>query len=242
MSAITSEQTVGQLVAELPSRSRVFEEAGIDYCCGGKRPLTEACAKAGVSVDDIVARLEAVTPRSEDEADGPALTEMPLHALADHIVETHHGYLRTELPRITGLLEKVIKAHLKKEPQLLKLQEVFEELAGELSTHMLKEERVLFPAIRYLEGVGNGPEFALPSVRFPITAMEQEHDHAGDCLLRLREHSNDFTPPDWACNTFRALYDALRELEIDLHQHIHKENNILFPRAMALEASMLDRV
>lgn len=241
MPTITANQTVGQLVAELPSRSRVFEEAGIDYCCGGKRPLTEACAAAGVVVDEIIAQLEAVVPRNGEE-DTLQFSTMPLHELADHIVDTHHAYLRTELPRITGLVGKVVNAHLKKEPQLLKVQEVFEELAAELGTHMLKEERVLFPAIRRLEGVGNGPEFALPSVRFPITAMEQEHDHAADCLQRLHEYSNDFEPPSWACNTFRALYDALRELELDLHQHIHKENNILFPRAMALEGSVLDRV
>lgn len=233
---IDPEITVGRLVAERPSRSRVFEAFGIDYCCGGKKPLATACQDKGLDLDEVSAALEreAATPNGTAGLD-PAT--MPLAQLADHIVETHHAYLREELPRLMRMLRRVAKVHGDADPRLRQMEKVFATFEEELYLHMRKEEELLFPAIRVLEsGPGEWP-FPFPSVAHPIRMMEFEHDQAGDALSELRTLSDGFEPPDWACNTYRAVLAGLLELEDDMHQHVHKENNVLFPRAIAAEAS-----
>lgn len=236
MTTMNLNATVGELVTERPSRARVFEKHGIDYCCGGKMPLTEACGHRGVSVDLVARELaEADAAPSGEERDwaAAALTE-----LADHIEQTHHAYLRRELPRLTQLVSKVASVHGERHPEMREALRVFMGLRSELESHMLKEEQVLFPMIRGLEQADGPMTFHCGSINNPIRMMEFEHDNAGDALARLRELTSDYTPPADGCNTFRATLSGLAELEQDLHQHIHKENNILFPRAARLEAEL----
>ncbi len=233
---VDPEATVGQLVAEQPARSRVFERLGIDYCCGGKRPLSAACAAKELELEAVKRELESidrVTPAPQTD-----WTEATLTELADHIQQTHHDYLREALPRLTHLTQKVASAHGDKDPRLVDLAEVFAEFRLELEAHMAKEELVLFPLCRTLDGATERPVFHCGSVHNPIRVMVLEHDDAGAALERMRSLTDGYTPPAHACNTYRAMLQALEELEADMHQHVHKENNILFPRAAAAEAGL----
>lgn len=227
--------SVGSIVANWPAASRSFEKAGIDYCCGGKIPLEQACRKQGIEPQLFLAALEelAASAGTEPVVDAAA---MSLTALADHIEATHHAYLKTELPRLDALTTKVAAAHGDKDVRLAQVRNVFTSLAAEMGSHMLKEERILFPMIRQLDATESAPAFHCGSLANPIGQMELEHDQAGAALAQFRELTDGFTPPDWACNTYRAMLDALACLEQNLHQHVHKENNILFPRAIALES------
>ncbi|TDJ70105.1 MAG: iron-sulfur cluster repair di-iron protein [Proteobacteria bacterium] len=237
MNSINSDRTVGELVLEHPSNSRIFEEYGIDYCCGGKKSLWEACAKNGISVDEVLHKLnEADTARPQEDATDYA--SMRLDDLVEHIVSTHHAYLIRELPRLRGISTKVAKVHGDKDDRLGELEGVIRSLAEELGAHMMKEERVLFPLICLLAQTDPPQEMHFGTLGNPIGAMEADHEIAGNTLDNMRRLTDNYTPPDWACNTYRALLDGLHELEVDLHQHIHKENNILFPRALDLEAAL----
>ncbi len=235
MLAIDIQATVGELVREVPSRARVFELLKIDYCCGGKIPLADACAKNNIDPTGVVEQLQQCDSKLIDEntvdADAMSLTD-----LAGHIESTHHAYLKEELPRLDFLTEKVARVHGDKEPRLLQVREAFMALKAELEPHMMKEERILFPIVRQLEASSDRPEFHCGSVANPIRQMEHEHDQAGNALAILREATDDFMPPEWACNTYRAMLDSLEKLEADMHQHVHKENNVLFPKAIELEA------
>jgi len=236
MNVIDTETTVGQLVVERPSRARVFEKLGIDYCCGGKRPLGEVCAGLGLDVEGVLRDLiaeEGIV--AGDQVDWAAAT---MTELADHIEATHHAYLRTELPRLDFLTDKVASRHGSHTPSLIELRHVLLGLKDELTSHMLKEERILFPICRQLDAATELPQAHCGSVNNPIRMMEHEHDDAGVALARMRALTRGFNPPAEACNTYRALFDGLRELEADLHAHIHKENNILFPKAAAAEARL----
>lgn len=227
--------TVGQLVVEKPSRSRVFERFGIDYCCGGKLPLGKACDRAGVTGDDVVSALTESDRSSEADNDW---SSAPLSDLIDHILLKHHAYLRRELPRLSDMAKKVVRAHGERFPWVLECEKVLAELRAELESHMMKEEQLLFPMIRELEAADAPPAFHCGNLRNPITVMEHEHDNAGNALAQLRSLSHGFTPPEDACNTFRAWLDGLAELESDLHEHIHEENNILFSRAQERESQL----
>lgn len=231
------QKSVGTLVVEQPSRSRVFEEFGIDYCCGGKRRLDEACDLAGASPSSVVAALA-----NADQARGTSRegdwAEESMSALIDHILSAHHAYLRRELPRLSELAAKVACAHGARFPWVVECQRVLGDLRAELESHMLKEERILFPLIEQLAGASESPAFHCGSILNPISVMEHEHDNANDALAQMCQLSNGFVPPADACNTLRAWLDGLSELEADLHQHIHEENNILFPKAQALEAKL----
>ncbi len=237
MNRIDTNQSVGALVREKPSRSRVFDSYGIDFCCGGKVSLAQACANRGVPLDQIVAAIDMddsrVVAGTQINADKMSLSE-----LCDHIERTHHAYLRQELPRLDQMTEKVARVHGDKEPKLREIRALFLEFQAELMPHMMKEEQVLFPVIRQLEVSSIRPAFHCGSVNNPINQMEHEHEHAGDALKRIRELTNDFLPPDWACNTYRAMLDGLKELEGNMHQHVHKENNVLFVKASELESTL----
>lgn len=234
MSTFTATQTIAELVTERPSRSRVFEAFRIDYCCGGKRSLAEACEKKGIAFDELAGALDRADDwRSPEDEVGVAT--MPLDALCDHIVQRHHEYLRSEIPRLTRMADKVAKVHGDRDPRLEALAGTVRALAEELGAHTMKEEQVLFPVIRELARMDGLPRMPFGTLANPIRAMEAEHDDAGGGLERLAELSDDYTPPEWACNTYRALLDGLHDLEMDLHQHIHKENNVLFPRAIEEE-------
>ena len=238
MSRLSLQTPVGDWVAALPLTSRVFEAFRIDFCCRGKQPLEQACWEQKLDPGSVLASLEfaACAPGVAAPRDW---RKAPLAELCDHIELTHHAYLKSELPRLHELLEKVIGAHGGKHPDLVNLRIVFADLRGELEPHMFKEERILFPAIRLLELAPTIPAFPFGTVANPIRMMEHEHDNAGDALARIRELTDDYRAPQDACASYRALYDALRELEEDLHRHVHKENNILFPRAFEREQELL---
>lgn len=231
-----ADTVVGKIVARNPNVAHVFEKHQIDYCCRGATTLTEACKIQNVDLDLVTSEIQQLQAQ-QPEPDQTDWTQAPLVELANHIVDTHHAFLLNELPRITGLTEKVYNAHGGKRPELAKVVEVFKLLRQELESHMAKEENILFPAIRILESQGGPQTFPFGSVDNPIRMMEHEHDDAGNALRRLRELTEDYTPPQDACPTYRVMLESLKNLELDLHTHIHKENNILFPRAAELEKS-----
>jgi regulator of cell morphogenesis and NO signaling len=231
MSAIATDTLVSTLVLEEPSRARVFERFEIDYCCGGKTPLATACADRGLDVDVVLAALEASSDEGNDEVDWSAASVAELCA---HIVDHHHAYLRDELPRLRQLVDKVARAHGDHHPDLIDVETTFIALASELKQHMVKEERILFPDCIALEE-GAAVEFPFGSVENPIGMMLHEHEDVAAGLARLRALTNGYEPPSDACNSYRAMLDRLQTLEADTHRHVHKENNILFPRAVALE-------
>jgi regulator of cell morphogenesis and NO signaling len=226
--------TVGAAVARHPALARVFERVGIDFCCGGTHTLAHACRQKGLDATALLDELEHL----EDEAtEGEAVFDpsaLSLSELADHIEHTHHAYLRAELPRLDQLAGRVAAAHGSRDRRVLAIRETLFDLAGELLAHLLKEERILFPLIRQVEA-GDQPLFPGLTLARPMRRMELEHDGAGAALARLRELTDGYTVPAWGCNTYRALLDGLAELERDTHRHIHKENNVLFPAALALE-------
>lgn len=239
MSNLSASRTVGEIAAEFPATVRVFQKHEIDFCCGGRLPLEQACAAKGLAADAVLAELDQATAtRTAGQADWQTA---PLSDLVDHILSRHHDYLKSELPRLSAMMAKVIAAHGEKHGEVVKpLGQTLEMLKGELEAHLWKEEMVLFPLIRNLEEAaqeGHMPASAhCGSVNNPIRVMLMEHDDAGAALERMRQITGNYAIPEGVCNTYRALYELLKELEADLHQHIHLENNILFPRAAALEA------
>jgi regulator of cell morphogenesis and NO signaling len=237
MAQLNLNSTVGEWVAQRPQTSRVFEALRIDYCCGGGKSLDQACREEEVDPQDILGQLqEAVEADDVEPVQNWAIAS--LSELCDHIEQTHHAYLRTELPRLTGQIEKVINAHGSNQPELEKLGQTFAELRAELEPHMFKEEKILFPAIRQLERSETQVTFPFGTVANPIRMMEHEHDNAANALATIRRVTDDYRVPGEACNTYRAMLDGLSHLERDLHRHIHKENSILFPRAQKLEQDL----
>jgi regulator of cell morphogenesis and NO signaling len=222
-----SDQTVGEIVATSPTLARVFQAFEIDFCCQGGRTLSEACQLKGIAIESVIEQLEAGMGENT-ETGNPAI--LPISELADHIVATHHAYLRSELPRLQAMAERVARVHGGHTPSLLEVSEVFSGMAEELTSHMMKEEQILFPAVKALCVGGPG---VMP-LEGPVGCMLQEHDDAGAALARLRELTHGFTPPPEACNTYRALFAGLAELEGDLHRHIHLENAVLFPQALEM--------
>jgi regulator of cell morphogenesis and NO signaling len=229
----TTETTVGELVAQRPGRSRIFESLGIDYCCGGKRRLSEACLSKGLDADFVLATLLA-TQRG-GTSDQRSWASASLTELADHIEQTHHEFLKGELPRLATLVHKVAAVHGDRHPWMHAFEEEYDRFAAELGSHMNKEEQTIFPLIRRLERGESATTIDRgQAVEDSFDALELEHEDAGRSLARLHELSDGLTPPADACNTFRAMLDGVRELEVDLHEHVHEENNILFPKALEL--------
>lgn len=222
------DRTVGELVAERPGRSRVFQAFQIDFCCQGGRTLREACRLRGVPEASVLEQLEAEA--ADQSATGPNPAELPPAELARYIVDTHHAFLRSELPRLHAMADRVARVHGGHTPSLVEVFRVFVRLEAELAAHMMKEEQELFPAIaRWSTGQaapGPGTE--------PIAELVHEHEDAGAALARLRELTHGYQPPPEACNTYRALFAGLQDLEEDMHRHVHLENSVLFPRARAL--------
>ncbi len=234
--AIDTSKTVREFVLELPSSTNVFEQLGIDYCCGGQKPLAEACAAAGKKLGPLTAMLERLQSEQQTRT-APAndWATKPLYDLIENIKSTHHVYVREQIPNLEALLDKVTAKHGENHPELANVRDKFDALAEELTLHMLKEEQILFPYIARSEESSVQHEPAPPScfgsVENPIRMMMSEHDSAGEALREMRRLTADYKLPEDACTSFRALYKLLQEFEADLHQHIHKENNILFPRA-----------
>lgn len=236
--AIEAQQTVGELVVEHPQRSRVFEALGVDYCCGGKQTLENACHQRGLNLKHVIELLGKSNASQEAYGSSCDPSAMSLTALADHIQSMHHEYLRSELPRTEQLVAKVADAHGERDPRLVRLVQVFALFREELMMHMYKEEQVLFPIIRDLELGSSTAANHCGSISNPIRQMESEHDDAGVALEVMRELTDGYQAPEAACNTHRAMLDALEHLERDMHTHVHKENNILFPSAILLETKL----
>jgi len=222
-------RTLADIVNDNPSTARVLERFGLDYCCGGKRLLEDACTSAGVSAAEVTEALGAL----EESAKAP-WQSMGLGELTEHIEATHHAYLYEELPRLEALADKVFAVHGDRHPELARVAALVKTLRAELEPHMNKEDRVLFPMIRMLdsEGLAGAPQAA--AISSPIHVMMLEHDQAGDLLEQLREATNGFQPPADGCTSYKMLYEGCAELMSDTHLHVHKENNVLFPGAIAL--------
>jgi regulator of cell morphogenesis and NO signaling len=231
-------RTIRDIALASPETTRVFEELKIDYCCGGRKPLTEACLAAGLDPLMVAQKIDsAIAAHKQNRV--PHAEDRPVSELVDHIIATHHVFTASEIERLRPLMEKVRSRHGEHHPELNALQVVFEALADSLAPHMRKEEMVLFPYIKALAAAEeNHAAPAAPmfgTVENPIRMMMAEHDTDGERLRKLREISNDYTLPADACPSFTALYAGLEDLERDLHQHIHLENNVLFPRSIELE-------
>lgn len=235
---IATTKTVGEIAVEMPNATREFEKLGIDYCCGGGRTLGAVCAEAKISVDEVLARLEKSTTTTTP-GEAKDWWNQPLADLIEHIISTHHVFVREECPRIDALAQKVVGVHGKNHPELLQVQAIFSVLAEELRVHLMKEEQILFPYLVRLEESFVAGEPAPPAmfgpVVNPVRTMMQEHDGAGEALRTLRSITSDYAAPVDACISYRTFYQVLQGFEADLHQHIHLENNILFPRAVAME-------
>jgi regulator of cell morphogenesis and NO signaling len=237
---ISDTTTVRDLAAGIPGATRVFESFGIDYCCGGSRTLADACREASLPVEVLARSLEkaGLAPQPGAERDWRQET---LTALSEHIIDTHHYGARQELDRLEKLFDKVCSRHGENHPELFEAQKTFYQLKQDLIPHMLKEEQVLFPYIKRMEEAA-GEDRPVPppffgTVRNPVRMMMTEHDTAGDLLKLLRSVTNGYTTPPDGCISFQTLYQALAAFEADLHQHIHLENNILFPRAVEMEGT-----
>ncbi len=229
--SISLETPVGQLVVEQPSRAHIFQRFQIDYCCGGAKPLGQACSAKSLDPQVVLSEIENHDNRSDTNAE-PDWSKATMSALVDNILNQHHEYLRNALPHLGEMAEKVYRVHGENHPELLEILQVYAGLFQELDSHMYKEENILFPAIKRIEQ-GSLPPEAGAQLFGPVSVMEAEHESAGNALKQLRELTNNYFPPEGACNTYRGLFAGLEELERDLHWHIHKENNILFPRALA---------
>lgn len=236
-------KTVRDLAVELPYATRVFENLGIDYCCGGKRPLQEACAASGIAVERVVESLDQAQAASDEnkQTAGQSWADRSIDEIIDRILERHHAYIREQAPLIQQKFAKVVSKHVERHPELQRAQALFESLSEELMLHLMKEEQILFPYLRRMEESQISGEPLPPScfgtVRNPIAMMFSEHDSAGEVLKRIRKETGDLNAPEDACVTFQSLYRDLLDFEADLHQHIHLENNILFPRALQMEGA-----
>lgn len=241
MTTINPEKRVCDLALVDPRIRAALEKLGIDACCGGKLPLADAVAHAGLSLGAVCDTLNAAMKENPTiHSDSRDWSTASLAELADHIESVHHTYLWANLTVLAACFEKVVRAHGTKHGELLQdLQKTFTDLRGELEPHLTKEEQVLFPYLRQMSQAlakGEGlPPMHCGSVANPIRRMEAEHENAGAALLHLRERSGNYTLPADACPTFAALYKGLQEMEADLHEHIFLENNILFPRAEEAE-------
>lgn len=232
MTDTLTQRSLGALVAEAPARARVFDQLGLDYCCHGDRSLAEASQAAGLDPDAVVAALATVVSPA---ATATASTAGDLLALVDDILSSHHTFLRDELPTLVALAAKVEAVHGSRHPELAAVHRLVVALRADLEPHMQKEERVLFPAVRLL--VDGQRRFGFGTIDNPIRMMRFEHEQAGDLLAELRRTTNGYSVPTDGCASYEALYRRLEHVEDDTHLHIHKENNVLFPLAEALQVT-----
>lgn len=232
-------KTIREIAIEVPATTRVFEEFKIDYCCGGQKSLSEACAAAGLDPSLVTQKLDAALSEQLSRNETAETDTRSASELIDYIIAKHHVFTVQEIERLTPLMEKVCRRHGEQHPELFKLQSIFVALAESLVPHMRKEEAVLFPYIQMLDSSANGNLKAVPphfgTVENPIRMMMADHEQDGERLRVMREIASDYNLPDGACPSYTALYAGLQDLERDLHRHIHLENNLLFPAAVDLE-------
>ena len=237
--SFTGTTRVGEIAAASPHAKKVLEDAGVDYCCGGEKSLHDACMHSNVSPEEILKRLQENSRQAgPDEANWASAS---LSELTKYIQEKHHRYVRNVIPRVSALLGKVKGKHGQNHPELAGIEELFIDLGQDMYSHMQKEEQILFPYIEALERSVEGKDTLEPpffqTVRNPVQMMMQEHDSAGEALRAMRKLSSAYQAPVDGCESYRELYRSLEEFEGDMHTHVHLENNILFPRAVELEAS-----
>ncbi|WBL25324.1 iron-sulfur cluster repair di-iron protein [Zunongwangia sp. HGR-M22] len=232
-------KTVGQMVTENIKTAHIFKKYNIDFCCGGGISIQKACDRSNVSFEDLARDLQNLDQPKSRATD---YNNWELDFLIDHIINIHHRYVEENIPMLMQYGTKVAKVHGERHPELLKIQELFAMVATELSGHLRKEELILFPFIKkMLQAKKENTSLARPQfgkVDNPINMMEVEHEEAGEILKKIAKLSNNYTPPEGACNTYRAFFSKLDEFEQDLHHHIHLENNILFPKALQLEKTI----
>jgi regulator of cell morphogenesis and NO signaling len=233
---IQASTKLGDLVNDHPQLAPALERMQLDYCCGGQRTLAAACAEADIDVGeavDTLARTALAAPTSTSTL--PDLVNLTPSALADHIEQTHHAYLRGELPRLAELAERVLAVHGDRHPELAEVQDAFEVLRADLQPHLVREEQILFPLIREIDAALRADGWVNGEVKNPVGVLQDDHEQVGALLARLHELTNSFTTPEDGCASYRALCDGLRRLADDTHLHVHKENNILFPAAIEHE-------
>lgn len=233
---LTDTTTIGSIVADDFRAAAVFDRHGIDFCCGGNRLVSDACRERGVAPEILVAELEAALAQAS--ADVPRFNDWDLDVLTGYIVANHHGYVRRAIDTLRARTRKLVEVHGERHPELRAVADRFEALAADLGGHMAREEQVLFPYVNGLAGAERGA--AMPSAHFgtvenPVRVMQAEHEAAGGELVAIRRLTGGYTPPADACTTYTVTYQELQAFEADLHRHVHLENNILFPKALALE-------
>ncbi|MBC6490373.1 iron-sulfur cluster repair di-iron protein [Flavihumibacter stibioxidans] len=234
------DETLGQIVARDLRKAQVFKKHGIDFCCGGRKTVKEACAEKGLDITKIEQELRQA---DQLQASRPLpYDDWNIDFLADYITNTHHSYVRKNLPDIRAYASKVKRVHGNRHPELLKVHQLVEEIFTELSAHLVKEETVLFPYIKQLVAANNYTSALQPphfgTVQNPIHVMEDEHELVGKNLAAIRELTHDYQLPDDACASYSLLYRMLAEFEEDIHLHVHLENNILFPKAQQMEQEL----
>ena len=233
-------KTVANLVTENIKTAHVFKKYGIDFCCGGGEKIEKACENKNVALADLEQELLKATGSVEKNFN---YNSWNLDFLADHIINVHHQYIEENIPLLLQYSERVAKVHGNSYPEVKEIENLFQQVAGELASHLKKEELILFHFIKKMvqaqqrEEILECPTFG--TAENPVKMMEDEHEHAGELFRKIAELSNNYTPPASACNTFRAMYSKLDEFEQDLHLHIHLENNILFPKAIELEKKVV---
>ena len=233
-------ETIGEMVVRDYRKAQVFKKLGIDFCCGGKKTVEEVCKTKGLDVDRVKAELDSVS--AEVEPTGNDYDNWKLDFLVDYIVNTHHQYVKTSIPFITELANKVSSVHGQHHPEVVQVAEIFNRLSKDLSLHLVKEETIVFPFIKGLildEKSGcKSQSAAFDSIQTPTQMMEVEHEQAGEDMAEIRSITDDYTLPADACTSYRVLYQKLQQFENDLFNHVHLENNILFPKAIALEKKL----
>lgn len=237
------EKTIGEMVAEDYRTAAVFKKYEIDFCCNGNRSLEQACNNNTVTIDAVKNDLRLVMESSGNKENMMTdFASWPLDLLVSYIEKKHHRYVTKQIPVLKAYLDKLCKVHGEKHPELLEINSLFSSCAAELSSHMKKEEQVLFPYIMSMVAVKEeiAPSFSAPfgSVQNPISMMMQEHETEGQRFRKIKELSGNYMPPPDTCNTYMVAYALLQEFEDDLHLHIHLENNILFPRSVEMEATL----
>ncbi len=241
---ITEEKIIGEMVAEDYRTAAVFQSFGIDFCCKGNRTINEVCENKNIAPGVLIAGLNNATRQQEKKA--PDYQSWPLDLLADYIEKKHHRYVAEKTPLLKQYLDKICEVHGKNHPELFEISSQFNASAAELALHMKKEEQVLFPYIRQMvEARLSKEQIDQPGVGFiehVIEIMMQEHDTEGERFRHIESLSNNYTPPVDACNTYKVTFALLKEFEDDLHLHIHLENNLLFPKAIAMERTLPDYV
>ena len=229
-------KSLAQIVNNNHRAAMVFEKYHLDFCCKGKRSLQTACDEKELIIEEVLSELE----RTElvNNYTVPVNYDMlSLTQLSDYIIMTHHSFVKKEMPAILGYLQKIASKHGEGHPEMIKVLQLFTAVKEEMEQHMEKEELILFPRIKEIEKmVTEGKEIIINNTYLlsPVNMMEQEHDHAGSILAEIRKLTNDYNPPPDACTTYRLSLAVLQAFELDLHQHVHLENNILFPKALSL--------